>query len=101
MIYPEYAPKTFLGAERYVKELQEGFFIYCYDIFGGTLSVCKSGTIRQMRFDYNDVHSSDDRDIENCIDGNEFKTTARRLIINVINHILINENTCLEVKETK
>lgn len=101
LLEPEYAPKAFLGAKRYVKELQEGFFIYCYDILGGTLSVCKSGPIRQMRFDYNDAHSSDDRNIKTCIDENEFKTTAKRLINDVINYILIKENTCFELKETK
>lgn len=93
LLEQEYAPKTFLGAKRYVKELKEGYFIYCYDILGGTLSVCKRGLIRQMRFDYNDVHSSDDRDIRNCIDENEFKTTARRLIKDVINNIMEKENT--------
>ena len=88
LLDPKYAPNAFLGAKRYVKELQEGFFIYCYDIFGGTLSVCKSGPIRQMRFDYNDAHSSDDRNIKTCIDENEFKITAKRLINDVLNYIL-------------
>lgn len=101
LLDPEYAPKTFLGAKRYVKDLQSEICIYCYDILGGTLSVCKSGPIRQMRFDYNDVHSTDDKDIRDSIEENEFETTAKRLINNVINYILIKENTCFELKETK
>lgn len=93
LLDPEYAPKTFLGAKRYVKELKEGFSIYCYDILGGTLSVCKDGKIIQMRFDYNDVHSTDDKDMSDSIEENEFETTAKRLINNVINYILQKENS--------
>jgi hypothetical protein len=101
LLDPEYAPKTFLGAEKYVKEFQEGFFIYCYDILGGVLSVYKKGSVRQMRFDYNDVHSTYETDMSDSIEENEFETTAKRLINNVINYILIKENTCFESKETK
>ena len=54
-----------------------------------------------LRFDYNDVHSTDDKDISVSIEENEFEPTAKRLINNVINYILIKENTCFELKETK
>lgn len=97
---PEYAPKTFLGAKRCVNAADD-LYIYTYDILGGTLSVCKSGPIRQMRFNYKDVHSTDDKDMSDSIEENEFETTAKRLINNVINYILMKENTCFELKETK
>lgn len=93
LLDPEYAPKTFLGAKRCVNAA-DGLCIYTYDILGGTLSVRKSGPIRQMRFNYKDVHSADDKDLRDSIEENEFETTAKRLINNVINYILIKENTC-------